>query len=177
MLSTLCHHRISTCYPQRGVPFGQHPGEKNSSAGYFSANSTWRQRSYTLPLGMAMRFRRMPKRKTVKSKKIAWEVLLFAKPFRNLCSRMRIPGSGINYRGLLNSMPPAPARLQADLDTCSLVLDFKECTRTRRVVQGGIWMVNLDRKPPLLHAATWFDIAGFRLDQRDIGGRFPRQSH
>jgi hypothetical protein len=68
--------------------------------------------------------------------------LLFAKPFRNLCSRMRIPGPGINYRGLLNSMPQVSARMQTNLDTCSLVLDFKIYTRTCNDVQGGIWRVN-----------------------------------
>lgn len=136
-LSTLCNHRISTCYPQRGVSIR---ARKNSNA-----ENSLRQQRYTLPLivlrcGTA--FSARPKRKTVKSKKIAWEVLLFAKPFRNLCSRMRIPGSGINYRGLLNSMPQVPARMQTNLDTCSLVLDFKSYTRTCNVVQGGIRSVN-----------------------------------
>jgi hypothetical protein len=66
-----------------------------------------------------------------------WEVLLFAKPFRDFVPECgpRDPGSN---GGLLNWMPQAAARMQANLDTQSLVLDCEVYTRTFGIAQGGI---------------------------------------
>ena len=74
-----------------------------------------------------------------------WEVLLFAKPFRNLVPECgpRDPGSN---GGLLNWMPQAAARMQANLDTQSLVLDSELYTRTLGVAQGGIKSVTCPRE-------------------------------
>ena len=76
-----------------------YPGEKNSNAE--SSLPTTRRRSSACN-GTAIR--RMPKRKTVKSEKIAWEVLLFAKPFRNFVPECEPRDSG-SIGGFLYSMP------------------------------------------------------------------------
>ena len=99
LLSTLCNHRISTCYPQRGVSI---QARKTQARRTLCSLGT-RQRDDALPLCNGRPNRRMPKRKTVKSKKIAWEVLLFAKPFRNLVPECEPRDSG-SIGGFLYSM-------------------------------------------------------------------------
>ena len=63
LLSTLCNHRISTCFAQWGAAIR---GEKNSRR-----TNSLRQRDNALPLEKAGLIRHTPKRKMVKSKKIA----------------------------------------------------------------------------------------------------------
>ena len=55
---------------------------------------------------------------------------------------MRTPEEAESIRGFQSLMPQFAARMQTNLDTCSLVLDFRSYTRTCKDVQGGIWMVN-----------------------------------
>lgn len=91
-----------------------HPGlEKRRRGELFTARNETR-----LPLEMAGLIRLMPKRKTVKSSKIAGRFCFSRNPSGTL-SPNADPGSGSN-RGLLNWMPRAAARMQASLDTQSL---------------------------------------------------------
>ena len=80
----------------------------------------------------------MPKRKTVKFIKDRMEVLLFAKPFRDLVPECGPRDPGSKWR--LAELDATGRRKDAGKprDTQSLVLDCEVYIRTRRNVQGGI---------------------------------------
>src|SRR5882724_5419839 len=96
---------------------------------------------------MAGLIRRMPKRKTVKSKKDRWEVLLFAKPFRNLVPECE-PRDWGSIGGFLYSMPESLKRIQTNSDTQTDVLGFKVYSRTPEIAQGGIKNVTGSHSKP-----------------------------
>jgi hypothetical protein len=83
----------------------------------------------------------MPKRKTVKSKKDRWEVLLFAKPFRNFVPECEPRDSGSIWR-LSVFDARVPDTIQTKSDTQTIVLGFKVYSRTPEIVQGGIKRVS-----------------------------------
>lgn len=127
-LSTLCKHRISTCFAQRGVAIR---AIKLKRGELFW---TTRRRSSACN-GRA--YSAHAEAEDGQISKDRWEVLRFAKPFRDFVPECgpRDPGSN---GGLLNWMPEAAARMQANLNTQSLVLDCEVYTRTFLIVQGGI---------------------------------------
>jgi hypothetical protein len=131
--------------PLRTVIYRQLSGEKNSKRGEIN-----RQRSYTLPLGRHCLSARA-ERKTVKTKKIAWEVLLFAKPFRNFVPECESRDPGLN--GFCISDAVVCQKMQANQNNQSVVIDFDFYTRRFGDVQGGILRVNkaIDWNSPQFH--------------------------
>ena len=104
-------HKPCQPFAITGFPPVLHNGQLPSGQEKSNAENSLRQRDDALPLAMAGLIRRMPKRKTVKSKKIAWEVLLFAKPFRNLVPECEPRDSG-SIGGFLYSMPESLIRFR-----------------------------------------------------------------
>ena len=107
-----------------------HPGEKTQTR-----RTLYRQRDDALPVVMAQRIRRMPKRKTVKSKKDRWEVLLFAKPFRNLVPECEPRDSG-SIGGFLYSMSERLIRFRQTQTPRQSSSDLKFIAERQKLCKG-----------------------------------------
>jgi len=90
LLSTLCNHRISTCFAQWGAAIRS---EKNSRR-----TNSLRQRDNALPLEKAGLIRHTPKRKMVKSEKIAGRFCFSRNPSGTL-----FPNANPETRGQLEA--------------------------------------------------------------------------
>lgn len=109
-LSTLCNHRISTCFAQRRATIQT------------GKTQAWRTlcdtRRNTLPLARP-KIRRRPKRKFINSSKIAWRFCFWRNPSGNLVPECG-PPNGVNWRLAELDAATRRADAQAGLDTQSL---------------------------------------------------------
>jgi hypothetical protein len=110
-LSTLCCHRISTPFAQRGVA---HPDGKNTAC----EHSFGTRRNACFRLKWQGLFGACRQRKTVKSSKIAWRFCFSRNPSGNLVPECEPRDLGSNG-GLLNWMPQPVAPMHKQAQTHS----------------------------------------------------------
>jgi len=138
LLSTLCNHRISTCFAQRGAAIQARETQ--------ARRTLYRQRDDALPLANAGLIRHVPTRKTVNTFKDRWEVLLFAKPFRNLVPECEPRDSG-SIGGFLYSMPESLERFRQTRTPRQSSSDLKFIAERQKLCKGESRMSLEPTKP------------------------------
>jgi hypothetical protein len=132
LLSTLYNHRISTCYPQRGAAIQARKTQaRRTLCPIRQDNATTLFRLQWQRLFDACRSGRRSNLKR------SLGGSAFRETLQELCSRMRTPRLGVNWRLSLFDARVADT-IQTNSDTQTDVLGFKVYSRSTEIVQGGI---------------------------------------